>query len=113
MRPKFLCILKQKNMGLLSFLGLGQDSEQVQQYLNEGALILDVRSRQEFNSGHVKGSKNIPLPELAGKIKSLKNKRIVTVCLSGGRSGSAASTLKNNGVDAINGGPWTSVNAMV
>lgn len=98
---------------LSSLLGLGQDTEQVQHYITQGALILDVRSRQEFNSGHVKGSKNIPLPELDNKIGSLKNRKVVTVCLSGARSGSAASTLKQHGVDAINGGPWTNVNALV
>ena len=36
-------------------------------------------------------------------------KPVITCCRSGARSGSAATILKQNGIDAINGGPWGSV----
>ncbi len=76
--------------------------------MSEGAIILDVRSPVEYAGGHVKGSKNIPLDKISGKIETIKkwNKPVITCCASGMRSGSAASILKNNGVEAYNAGPW-------
>jgi rhodanese-related sulfurtransferase len=76
--------------------------------MSEGAIIVDVRSPQEYAGGHVKGSKNIPLDKISGEIEAIKkwNKPVITCCASGMRSGSAASILKNNGVEAYNAGPW-------
>jgi phage shock protein E len=76
--------------------------------LNDGAIVIDVRSPGEFASGHVKGSKNIPLQQLASGVKSLKkDQKIITVCASGMRSGSAKSQLKSMGFQFVeNGGPW-------
>jgi len=42
------------------------------------------------------------------EIKNM-NKSVITCCRSGARSGSAATILKQHGIDAINGGPWGSV----
>jgi len=76
--------------------------------MSEGAIILDVRSPGEYQGGHVKGSKNIPLDKIDGKMVTIKkwNKPVITCCASGMRSGSAASILKRNGVEAYNAGPW-------
>jgi phage shock protein E len=76
--------------------------------MSDGAIIVDVRSPGEYAGGHVKGSKNIPLDKISGKIETIKkwNKPVITCCASGMRSGSAASILKNNGVEAYNAGPW-------
>ncbi len=76
--------------------------------MSEGAIILDVRSPGEYQGGHVKGSKNIPLDKIDGKMETIKkwNKPVITCCASGMRSGSAASILKRNGVEAYNAGPW-------
>ncbi len=47
----------------------------------------DVRSAQEFNSGHVKGSVNIPVGTVIANISKFKNKKqIVVFCRSGSRS---------------------------
>lgn len=81
--------------------------------VKEGALILDVRSPMEFQGGHIKGSKNIPLDQLAGKISTLKNKNqvVITCCASGMRSASAKSMLKSKGFEVVhNGGGWSSLN---
>lgn len=82
--------------------------------LAQGAVIVDVRSPGEFSGGHVKGSKNIPLDKISGKMNTIKkwNKPVITCCASGMRSGNAASILKNNGVEAYNGGGWTKVNRL-
>ncbi len=76
--------------------------------MSDGAIIVDVRSPEEYASGHVKESKNIPLDKISGKIEAIKkwNKPVITCCASGMRSGSAASILKQNGVEAYNGGSW-------
>lgn len=83
--------------------------------IQNGALILDVRTRAEYQGGHVAGSKNIPLNELGSHVAKLQKsgKPVITCCASGMRSGSAANILKRSGVDAYNGGPWTRVNAIV
>ena len=82
--------------------------------VQNGALIIDVRSQGEFKSGHIKGSLNIPLPEIAGSLSKIpKNKVIITCCASGMRSGSAKGILKSKGYDAHNGGSWASLNAKI
>ena len=98
-------------MGLLDFLGLGNKSESIQEFVEKGAVIIDVRSPGEFTGGHIKGSKNIPLNEIGAKINEIKkiNKPIIACCASGMRSSQATSILKQNGVDAINGGGWQSL----
>lgn len=74
--------------------------------VKDGAIIVDVRSPQEFKSGHAKKSKNIPLPELKSKITSLKGKAVLLVCKSGARAGMAKSILKSEGIVAHNLGAW-------
>jgi phage shock protein E len=89
-------------MGLFDFLtGSGNNSTagEAQRLVQEGALLLDVRTPQEFASKHVQGATNIPVQELSQRLKELpKNtKTVVVYCKSGGRSASAASVLRNAG----------------
>lgn len=76
--------------------------------MDNGAIVVDVRSPFEFNSGHVKGAINIPLEEIRSKSDHLKkkNKPIITCCRSGARSGSAKAILEGAGIEVYNGGPW-------
>lgn len=73
-----------------------------------GAMIIDVRSPQEFDAGHVKNSKNIPLQTIQNAIPELikSGKVVITVCRSGSRSGMAKSILESAGIEVYNGGPW-------
>lgn len=99
-------------MGLFNFFGSGnKDSEKVSEYLEKGAVVIDVRTPREFSDGHVEGSINIPLNVIGKNIADIKkyNKQIITCCRSGARSGTAANILNNNGIDSINGGPWQNV----
>ena len=84
----------------------------LQQFLNEGAVIIDVRTPQEFDRGHVKGSKNVPLDSLQNRFEEIRslNKPIITVCQSGMRSGTAKSFLQGKGLKVINGGSWANLN---
>ncbi|MFN4124076.1 MAG: rhodanese-like domain-containing protein [Flavobacteriales bacterium] len=93
-------------------LGIGPATD-FKKMMTEGALIVDVRTKEEFASGHIKGAVNIPLNQLSkqlGKIKS-KEKPVITCCASGMRSTSAKSILKANGFNAYNGGGWQSLKA--
>lgn len=79
--------------------------------IKQGAIILDVRSKGEFQSGHIKGSINIPVDVLSGNLSKLKkDKPIITCCASGMRSASAKSILQSNGFANVhNGGGWMSL----
>jgi len=98
-------------MGFFDFLFLNK-TQKIQDYNNRGAIILDVRSKKEYESGAIAGSKHIPLSDLNSKIEDLKkmDKPFITCCASGVRSASAARILNSNGMDAINGGGWFSLN---
>ncbi|WP_338731294.1 rhodanese-like domain-containing protein [Mangrovimonas cancribranchiae] len=94
-------------MGFLSFL-FGNRDKKIKTYLDNGAVILDVRTQQEYNNGHIDGSKHIPLNELNNRVDELKilNKPLIVCCASGVRSAKAAKFLNLNNLDAINGGGW-------
>jgi len=86
------------------------------QLTQEGAIIIDVRSPQEFDSGHIHPSKNLPLSDLPYRLMSVpdKNKTYITVCASGIRSASAKTLMKRNGYDNVyNGGGWKSLQSKI
>lgn len=95
-------------------LGFGPIAD-FKELVKNGAQIIDVRTRGEYASGHVKGSINIPLNELSSGIKKLKkDKPIITCCASGMRSSSAKATLLSLGFTEVhNGGGWMSLNGKV
>ena len=60
-------------------------------------LILDVRDATEFAAGHIQGAKNIPLAELASRVKEIekfKDKPVLVHCQRGMRAKSACSILR-------------------
>jgi phage shock protein E len=79
----------------------------VQEWISRGALIVDVRTPGEYNSGHYNGAINIPLADIEKNIAGFGDRKrlIVLYCRSGNRSGKAKLILENNGfTDVINGG---------
>lgn len=92
-----------------------KDNSAVLQAMGKGAVIIDVRSPNEFKGGHIQGSKNIPVNEIRSKIDMIRkwNKPVITVCLSGGRSATAKSVLASAGIEAYNGGPWYSLRKLI
>ena len=66
----------------------------------ENAILIDVRSAEEFNSGHLPGSFNIPHTEIAEKISRVapdKSTPLYLYCRSGRRVGIAMEALKEIG----------------
>ncbi|MBI1184924.1 rhodanese-like domain-containing protein [bacterium] len=98
-------------MSWFSIFSGAKTDERVKELFEQGAVILDVRTTDEFAGGHVKGSKNIPLHVLQAKLKEIKswNKPVIACCRSGNRSGMAESILKQNGIEVVNGGSWQQV----
>lgn len=67
-------------------------------------IILDVRTNQEFKSGHIPGSKSIPVGELTSRINELekyKDNPILVHCTSGGRSPAAVKVLLKHNFSKI------------
>lgn len=97
---------------MLSFIKNLFKSPDLAQLIKEGAVIVDVRSKAEYSTGHVKGSINIPLEQVGASVDKLKShKHIITCCRSGTRSGMAKRTLQAKGLqNVVNGGSWQNVN---
>jgi len=76
---------------------------QATQLLNKGkTLILDVRSADEFKTGHLRASKNIPLDELAGRMSDLdKSAAVLVICQTDARAGRGASQLRRAGFSDV------------
>ena len=68
------------------------------------SLWIDVRTVEEYNSGHLEGSINIPYDEIEQKIEAVsadKNTDIQLYCRSGRRSGIALETLRSMGYGKV------------
>lgn len=67
---------------------------------NKDIIILDVRTKEEFGSGHIPKAKSFPVHEISFRIEELekfKDKPVLVYCASGGRSPAAIKhLLKNN-----------------
>jgi phage shock protein E len=88
--------------------GGGGKNEEARTWVGQGAVLLDVRTREEHAGGHIEGSKNIPVQELGKRIGELpEGKRIVVYCRSGGRSASAAQMLRSAGFEVLDIGPMS------
>ncbi|WP_309569858.1 rhodanese-like domain-containing protein [Deinococcus sp.] len=64
--------------------------------LRDGAILYDVRERDEYTQGHIPGAINVPLSELPARADEITGPAVI-VCLSGGRSAQAASFLDVQG----------------
>ena len=89
------------------------DNTDYKKMLKEGAVIVDVRSENEFLTGNIEGSLNIPLHDMLNNLEQLNDKeqQIITCCASGIRSATAKQLLRTKGYKKIvNGGGWNSLN---
>ena len=99
---------------ILNLLGFGPKADYAELVKN-GAIIVDVRSKGEYKSGHIEGSLNIPVEEIRKNIGKLEGKQdtpIITCCASGMRSATAKGILKAKGFKEVhNGGAWITLDS--
>ena len=72
--------------------------------INEGALLLDVRTQAEFDAGHILDARHVPQDQLASSaetLKKYKDKVVIACCESGMRSGAAARVLQAQGFTKV------------
>jgi rhodanese-related sulfurtransferase len=77
--------------------------------IKNGAVILDVRTEKEYETGHIAGSQNISLGTIRERSIELNpNKTYITVCSHGLRSVKVENILKEKGFKNVyNGGAWS------
>lgn len=95
-------------MGLFSFFG----SNEISEALKKGAVVIDVRTAQEYDQGRVPGSINIPVDRVASNAERIKamDKPVVFCCASGIRSRTAKSIMLQKGLKNVYaGGSWERV----
>ena len=88
------------HMGLLSFLNNPDINQGIQEYKTiPGAVLLDVRTPEEYEEGHIPGSRNIPVQsmETVESVVSRKDIPVFVYCYSGARSHRAARMLGRMG----------------
>lgn len=79
------------------------------QLIKKGAIILDVRTEKEYETGHIEDSKNISLGTIRERYTELDpDKTYITVCSHGLRSVKVETILKEKGFKHVyNGGAWS------
>ncbi|MDC0637168.1 rhodanese-like domain-containing protein [Flavobacteriaceae bacterium] len=89
----------------------GNKDNKIVDFINREAVILDVRTKEEFALGAIAGAKNFDLQQLPSKIKTISqwNKPVITCCASGIRSARALALIEQHGIEVVNGGSWQSL----
>ena len=99
-----LCLIVVSGFNLIMSKSYGENS--MAKNISKNALIVDVRSPEEFIEKHITGAINIPLPEIEKRISEFGNKKreIVVYCHSGRRSKMAQDILKKAGFTNVENG---------
>lgn len=87
--------------------------DEIWQVINQGALVVDVRTEQEFAEGHLENALHIPHDQIIKHLDQLRSKSsagIVLYCKSGGRSDFAMKLLKSENFEQLyNAGGYQSL----
>ena len=92
-------------MGFFDFLKQANINQGIEEYKRTGgAVLLDVRTPQEYQEGHIPESKNVPLQQLNNVVSVAKNTEIplFVYCYSGARSRQATGLLQRMGYSKVN-----------
>jgi rhodanese-related sulfurtransferase len=84
--------------------GLSVGPTEAVQLMNQGALVLDVRSRDQYDAGHVIDARNVPSADLSLSVETLKKYRekpVLTCCETGMTASAAARTLREQGFSKV------------
>ena len=72
--------------------------------INNGAVVVDLRSTEAFGRGHIVNARNVPADEIESRLSSLgvdKTKPVVAVCDAGVSSRRAVATLRQKGFESV------------
>lgn len=94
-KAQFVSLIKEPSLKFVSY-------NEMQELLSRGAILLDVRSQDEYDIWHLDGSINAPFFTLRMQVKTLsREKPVVVVCENGKVSEAAAFLLLRNKIKAI------------
>jgi rhodanese-related sulfurtransferase len=85
----------------------GVDALRASELIEEGAVVVDVRERAEWDAGHIQGALHLPLGEIGQRHGQLpRDTQLIAVCRSGNRSALATESLRRAGlrVENLDGG---------
>ncbi|MGK7931655.1 MAG: rhodanese-like domain-containing protein [Microcystaceae cyanobacterium] len=86
-------------------------TEEAKTAINSGAILIDVRTPEEFAAGHIDGAVNIPYDQISERISEItedKTRVIVLYCRSGGRATIAEKNLRSTGfTNILNAGGYS------
>ena len=78
------------------------NSEEISEIIQDKSVtIIDVRTAEEYKTGHVEGAINIPYDEIENEVNYDKDQTIAVYCRTGVRSSEAAKTLEKMGYTKI------------
>jgi rhodanese-related sulfurtransferase len=72
--------------------------------MNQGALVIDLRSKELYDAGHIVDARHVPVAELesqADALKKWRDKNVITYCDSGANGASAARSLMKLGFTKV------------
>src|SRR6202012_5384223 len=79
-------------------------AQQAVRLMNQGALVIDLRSKELYDAGHIVDARNVPGREIESQVDALKkwrDKNVITYCDSGANGASAARTLTKLGFTKV------------
>ena len=91
--------LRRKASGLVDV-----EATEAVKLINNGAVVVDLRSAEAFGRGHIVNARNVPADEIESRLSSLgvdKAKPIVAVCDAGVSSRRTVATLRQKGFDSV------------
>lgn len=91
--------LRRKASGLVDV-----EATEAVKLINNGAVVVDLRSAEAFGRGHIVNARNVPADEIESRLSSLgvdKSKPIVAVCDAGVSSRRTVATLRQKGFDSV------------
>lgn len=91
-------------MSVFDFMKRPDINQALEEYrAREGAVLLDVRTPEEYREGHIPGSVNVPLQQI-DKVTSAvadKDMTVFVYCRSGARSNQAVAFMKQMGYTEV------------
>ncbi|QFG54039.1 rhodanese-like domain-containing protein [Chryseobacterium sp.] len=77
----------------------------IKEQVRQGAMLVDVRTPEEFAEGSIDGAINIPLDQVQSRVDEFRGKpSVIVFCKSGNRSGQAIKILEENGIHNVTNG---------